>query len=78
MKELRFEASDGEWRVAFAFDPCRQAILVVAGAKASGSQKRFYRQLIAKADKQFSARLDQPESLKDGEIDGPESSPGDR
>src|ERR1700761_2611096 len=27
MKELRFEADDGEWRVAFAFDPKRRAIL---------------------------------------------------
>jgi hypothetical protein len=26
MKELRFEASDGEWRAAFAFDPQRRAI----------------------------------------------------
>ena len=58
MKELRFEASDGEWRVAFAFDPHRQAILLVAGDKSGGSQKRFYRQLIAKADKRFSAHLD--------------------
>lgn len=58
MKELRFEASDGEWRVAFAFDPRRQAILLVAGDKSGGSQKRFYRQLIAKADKRFSAHLD--------------------
>ncbi len=58
MKELRFEASDGEWRVAFAFDPGRQAILLVAGDKSGGSQKRFYRQLIATADKRFSAHLD--------------------
>jgi hypothetical protein len=57
MKELRFDASDGEWRVAFAFDPQRQAILLVAGDKSGGSQKRFYRQLIAKADKRFSAHL---------------------
>ena len=58
MKELRFEASDGEWRVAFAFDPRRRAILLVAGEKSGGSQKRFYRQLIARADKRFSAHLD--------------------
>ena len=58
MKELRFEASDGEWRVAFAFDPRRQAILLVAGDKSGGSQTRFYRQLIAKADKRFSVHLD--------------------
>lgn len=57
MKELRFEASDGEWRVAFAFDPKRQAILLVAGDKSGGSQKRFYKQLIARADKRFSAHL---------------------
>jgi hypothetical protein len=30
MKELRFSAADGEWRVAFAFDLKRQAILLVA------------------------------------------------
>jgi len=34
MKELRFRADDGAWRVAFAFDPERQAILLVAGDKA--------------------------------------------
>jgi len=27
MKELRFRAADGVWRVAFAFDPKRRAIL---------------------------------------------------
>src|ERR1700739_3364229 len=53
MKELRFEASDGEWRAAYAFDPRRQAVLLVAGDKSGGSQKRFYRRLIAKADKRF-------------------------
>ena len=57
MKELRFEASDGEWRAAFAFDPQRTAILLVAGDKSGQSQKRFYQQLIAKADRRFSAHL---------------------
>ena len=33
MKELRFEADDGVWRVAFAFDPERKGILLVAGDK---------------------------------------------
>lgn len=63
MKELRFEGADGEWRAAFAFDPERRAILLVAGDKSGGSQKRFYRQLIAKADSRFSAHV---ESLKAG------------
>lgn len=57
MKELRFKAGGGEWRVAFAFDPQRRAILLVAGDKSGGSQARFYKQLIAKADRRFSAHL---------------------
>jgi hypothetical protein len=57
MKELRFDADDGVWRVAFAFDPKRKAILLVAGDKSGGSEKRFYRQLIAKADKRFDGHL---------------------
>jgi hypothetical protein len=57
MKELRFEASDGEWRAAFAFDPRRKAIVLVAGDKSGGGQKRFYRQLIVTADRRFSAHL---------------------
>lgn len=31
MKELKFKADDGVWRVAFAFDPDRKAILLIAG-----------------------------------------------
>jgi hypothetical protein len=58
MKELRFSAADGEWRVAFAFDPKRKAILLVAGDKSGVSEKKFYRQLIAKADDRFDAHLD--------------------
>src|SRR6266849_6720447 len=57
MKELRFAAADGIWRVAFAFDPNRKAILLVAGDKSGGSEKRFYRQLIDKADARFDAHL---------------------
>ena len=58
MKELRFDVADGEWRVAFAFDPKRTAILLVAGDKSGGSEKRFYRQLIRKADDRFDAHVD--------------------
>ncbi|MBD2199524.1 MULTISPECIES: type II toxin-antitoxin system RelE/ParE family toxin [Calothrix] len=57
MKELRFKASGGVWRVAFAFDPKRQGILLMAGDKAGTSQKRFYKKLIAKADKRFTEHL---------------------
>lgn len=58
MKELRFTADGGVWRVAFAFDPDRDAILLVAGDKSGGSEKTFYRRLIEKADKRFKEHLD--------------------
>lgn len=58
MKELRFDADDGVWRVAFAFDPRRKAILLVVGDKSGGSEKRFYKQMIATADKRFDAHLE--------------------
>jgi hypothetical protein len=57
MKELRFAADDGVWRVAYAFDPERQAILLVAGDKSGVAQKRFYRALIEKADTRFDIHL---------------------
>ena len=57
MKELRFSAAGGEWRLAFAFDPKRKAMLLVAGDKSGGSEKKFYKQLIAKADQRFDAHL---------------------
>lgn len=46
MKELRFDAADGVWSFAFAFDPARKAIVPCGGDKSGGSQRRFYRQLI--------------------------------
>lgn len=63
MKELRFKAENGVWRVAFAFDPKRRAILLVAGDKSGVGEKRFYRQLIKKADKRFDAHLDRLKQL---------------
>jgi hypothetical protein len=64
MKELRFDADGGVWRVAFAFDPDRHAILLVAGDKSGGSEKRFYKSLIAKADKRYKAHLDRLAAAK--------------
>jgi len=58
MKELRFNAADGVWRVAFAFDPKRRAVVLVAGDKAGVTQKRFYKALIAKADARFAEHLE--------------------
>ncbi len=57
MKELRFRADDGVWRTAFAFDPERRAIWLVAGDKSGVSERRFYRQLIQKSDERFDDHL---------------------
>ena len=57
MKEMRFSAAGGEWRLAFAFDPVRNAILLVAGDKSGGGARRFYRALIRKADERFDQHL---------------------
>ena len=66
MKEMRFSAADGEWRAAFAFDPERKAILLVAGDKSGVCRKRFYKQLVAKADSRFSDHLENLKSAKKG------------
>jgi len=57
MKELRFSAADGVWRVAFAFDPERRAILLVGGDKSGVSERRFYKSLISRADERYAEHL---------------------
>lgn len=56
MKELRFQL-DGVWRFAFAFDPRRQAIVLVGGDKEGRRQEEFYRELIRVADRRFAAHI---------------------
>ena len=48
MKELRFDANNGVWRFALAFDPKRAAVLLCGGDTSGGSEQRFYRQLITR------------------------------
>ena len=57
MKELRFDAADGVWRVAFAFDPAREGVFLIAGDKSGVSEKMFYKRLIAKADERYERHL---------------------
>jgi hypothetical protein len=45
------------WRVAFAFDPERKAILLVAGNKRGVKQDSFYHGLIRVADGRFDQHL---------------------
>ena len=59
MKELRFTAHEGRevWRAAFAFDPARNAVVLVAGDKQGGNEKLFYKRLIRVADARFDSHL---------------------
>lgn len=58
MKELRFRADGGVWRIAFAFDPQRAAILLVGGDKSGVSSGRFYKTLVTRADARFDTHLE--------------------
>lgn len=57
LKELRFDAAGGVWRVAFAFDPKQRAILLVAGNKSGVSERKFYKALIRKADERYTHHI---------------------
>lgn len=53
MKELRAPVGKDVWRVAYAFDVKRRAILLCAGNKAGKNSKKFYGELIETADRRF-------------------------
>jgi hypothetical protein len=61
MKELRFSAAGGEWRAAFAFDKRRNAVILAAGDKsgrdAAKGRRKFYDDLVSRADARFDAHL---------------------
>lgn len=57
MKELRADTAHLVMRIAFAFDPERKAILLCAGDKAGVNQRRFYKQLIERADRLYERHL---------------------
>ena len=57
MKEMRFSWRQEIWRLAFAFDPRRQAILLVGGNKCGVNQSRFYKRLIEVAEHRYQEHL---------------------
>jgi len=57
MKELRVDAEGGVWRIAFAFDPKRRAILLTGGNKTGIAKDRFYSTLIRIAETRYSRHL---------------------
>ena len=64
MKELRVKNKKRQFRILFAFDPDRKAILLVGGDKRG--DKRFYQRLIPIADKLYENYLEKKEK-KNGE-----------
>lgn len=63
MKELRFSWEGQVWRMAFAFDLNRRAVLLVGGDKGGVDQKRFYKRLIATADRRFDEHISSLKAL---------------
>jgi hypothetical protein len=59
LKELRVQYKGDPWRVLFAFDPVRRAILLVGGNKAG--DKRFYKTMIPVAEERFRRHLERGE-----------------
>jgi len=60
LKELRIQYQGEPWRVLFAFDPVRRAILLVGGNKRG--DKRWYEKMIPIAEKRFQRHLDSLEN----------------
>ncbi len=64
MKELRAKTSQAVLRVAFAFDPLKSAVLLIGGNKQGVNEKRFYKQLIDRADELYAQHLKEVEKRK--------------
>jgi hypothetical protein len=62
MKELRVQFQGDPYRILFAFDPKRQALLLVGGCKVS--DKRWYKTNVPIADKRFKEHLQKLEKEK--------------
>ena len=69
LKELRVQYAGEPWRILFAFDPRRRAILLVGGNKV-GDEKGWYRENIPIAERRYARHLDR--------LGRDESTPGPR
>jgi hypothetical protein len=67
MKELRVQYKGDPWRILFAFDPKRNAILLVGGNKTG--KKNWYKSHIPIADERFSRHLERLDQLDQMEKD---------
>ena len=63
MKELRYKVGERPYRVLFAFDPKRRAVLLLGGDK--GKDKRWYKVHVPVADERFRRHLSEIEAEQD-------------
>ncbi len=64
MKELRTTSGGNAYRILFAFDPIRRAVLLIGGDKAGQKKERFYAALIKQADAIFDRHLEHLKKAK--------------
>jgi hypothetical protein len=62
MKELRVQHDGNPYRILFAFDPQRQAVLLIGGDK--GGDKRWYEKNIPIAERRFTEYLEETDGGK--------------
>ncbi|MDW7772864.1 MAG: type II toxin-antitoxin system RelE/ParE family toxin [Desulfobulbaceae bacterium] len=58
LKELRIQHDGKPYRVFYAFDPVRRAVLLCGGRKDGAQGKRFYKKMIPIAEREFLAHLE--------------------
>lgn len=63
MKELRIQHAGRPYRVLYAFDPRRTAVLLIGGDKTGDN--RWYEKFVPQADKLFDAHLAESRGKKD-------------
>ncbi|RTY53676.1 diaminopimelate decarboxylase [Pantoea sp. YU22] len=59
LKELRVQSNGRPFRGFFVFDPQRNAIVLCAGNKKGQDEKRFYKTMIATAESEYAAYLEE-------------------
>lgn len=63
IKELRIQSQGKPIRIFFAFDPVRNAVLLVGGDKSG--KKRFYKEMTPQADQIYDRHLEELEDAKE-------------
>lgn len=64
LKELRIQIQGEPWRILFAFDPRRNAVLLLGGNKRGN--KRWYDENVPVAERRFRRHLDHLEHDEEG------------